>query len=181
MHAREMVEATPAHLPTSSTRAAMVSFVRSTSLMSGCSCAFWVTMLLQANRAVEACRRRLDVRVPLLCMRLRGTRPALIATVANMQCMCCREGFPGRRPRAPLEHRSTAGHSTGTPAFLRALITFEALDHPQGIPGDGNMATQEGLYCGTAGAYFQGIDELQEHYRSDFHRLEKPRESSCCL
>lgn len=27
-----------------------------------------------------------------------------------------------------------------------------------------------GLYCSTAGAYFDNKDDLTEHYRSDFHR-----------
>lgn len=30
--------------------------------------------------------------------------------------------------------------------------------------------SQGGLYCSTAGAYFESKDELAEHYRSDFHR-----------
>lgn len=33
-----------------------------------------------------------------------------------------------------------------------------------------DAAGAEGLYCSTAGAYFQSKDELADHYRSDFHR-----------
>lgn len=33
---------------------------------------------------------------------------------------------------------------------------------------------QAGLYCSTAGAYFESKDELAEHYRSDFHRQGLP-------
>ena len=29
---------------------------------------------------------------------------------------------------------------------------------------------QEGLYCSTAGTYFQSKQDLEDHYRSDFHR-----------
>ena len=29
---------------------------------------------------------------------------------------------------------------------------------------------QEGLYCSTAGTYFQNKGDLEDHYRSDFHR-----------
>ena len=31
-------------------------------------------------------------------------------------------------------------------------------------------AAPEGLYCSTAGTYFDSKDELTEHYKSDFHR-----------
>lgn len=29
---------------------------------------------------------------------------------------------------------------------------------------------QEGLYCSTAGTYFNSKEDLEDHYRSDFHR-----------
>lgn len=30
---------------------------------------------------------------------------------------------------------------------------------------------QDGLYCSTAGTYFESREDLTEHQRSDFHRL----------
>jgi hypothetical protein len=29
---------------------------------------------------------------------------------------------------------------------------------------------QDGLYCSTAGTYFSSKQDLEDHYRSDFHR-----------
>lgn len=39
-------------------------------------------------------------------------------------------------------------------------------------PGDAAIdpAAEGGLYCSTAGEYFESKDDLTEHYRSDFHR-----------
>jgi hypothetical protein len=33
-----------------------------------------------------------------------------------------------------------------------------------------NMDGQDGVYCSTAGAYFQERQSLHEHYQSEFHR-----------
>lgn len=32
------------------------------------------------------------------------------------------------------------------------------------------MEDDRGLYCGTAGAFFQDKETLVEHYKSEFHR-----------
>ena len=44
------------------------------------------------------------------------------------------------------------------------------VSHTAGTMEDSN----DGLYCSTAGAYFDNKDSLTEHYRSDFHRWERP-------
>lgn len=39
-------------------------------------------------------------------------------------------------------------------------------------------SAQEGLYCSTAGTYFESREDLTEHQKSDFHRL--AGQAGCC-
>lgn len=40
---------------------------------------------------------------------------------------------------------------------------------------------EQGLYCGTAGAFFQDKESLVEHYKSEFHRWGAHGKSPVCL
>lgn len=68
-----------------------------------------------------------------------------------------------QRPPVVPEQRSPSTAASTAPAAPAAMAA------PTQAQPDG-MAGAEGLYCSTAGAYFQSKDELADHYRSDFHR-----------
>ena len=92
-------------------------------------------------------------------------------------------GLPNRRrPRSSLlpagasaagpPHASLPRHPSGSPRAAAAMAAPAEQD-------------AEGLYCSTAGTYFESREDLTEHQRSDFHRwvrlLRRPRWDDCTL